>query len=71
MLFHYGTCTCICTLYIICSVFFQLSVFLVVGDVWLSSYFCAGGVIKVNVAVYKDLNIEFVSKESFCHENAG
>ena len=27
-------------------------------------------VIKVNVAVYKDLNIEFVTKKRFCHENA-
>ena len=26
--------------------------------------------IKGNVAVYKDLNIEFVTKKSFCHENA-
>ena len=23
-----------------------------------------------NVAVYKDLNIEFVTKKRFCHENA-
>ena len=26
--------------------------------------------LKVNVAVYKDLNIEFVTKKGFCHENA-
>ena len=26
--------------------------------------------LKENVAVYKDLNIEFVTKKSFCHENA-
>ena len=26
--------------------------------------------IKGNVAVYKDLNLEFVTKNSFCHEFA-
>ena len=26
--------------------------------------------VKGNVAVYKDLNIEFVTKKSFCYENA-
>ena len=27
-------------------------------------------IIIVNVSVYKDLNIEIVTKKSFCHENA-
>ena len=26
--------------------------------------------LKGNVTVYKDLNIEFVTKKSFCNENA-
>ena len=57
-----------CTLFVLFSFSYLFSLLLVMSGCQVISV--AGGVIKVNVAVYKDLNIEFVSKESFCHENA-
>ena len=48
--------------------------FLVISKVACTVYMYSDTVymyvhIKGNVAVYKDLNIEFVTKKSFCHKN--